>query len=116
MQHLRLRIRILERRPSDEDEVEGRFLADLVRNALARGTAGPVAVVVREQRTELVGLQGVVERGLAIPSFLARLCASDPPGHGHPRVVGLAGRFLLRPPMRLGVRAVQHVRDQRASP
>jgi hypothetical protein len=96
MQHLRLRIRVLERRPHDEDEVEGRFLADLVRAARARGTAAPVAGVVREARTELIGLHDVAGRGLSVPSFLAGLCASEPPGHTRPRAVGLAGRFLVR--------------------
>jgi hypothetical protein len=71
MQQLRLRLQVLERRPIDDDEREGRFLADLVRGALERGQAGPVAVVVRDRRTELIGLQGVVERRIAVPSFLA---------------------------------------------
>jgi hypothetical protein len=53
-------------------------------------------VVVRDRRTELIGLQGVVERRIAVPSFLAGLCASEAPGHGPARVVGLAGRFLLQ--------------------
>lgn len=96
MQHLRLRIRVLERRPADDDEAEGRFLADLVRTALERGAASPVAVVVREVRTELVTLRGVVERGVPLPSFLAGLCASEPEGQSRPRAVGLAGRFMLR--------------------
>lgn len=95
MRHLRLRIRVLERRPGD-DEDEGRFLADLVRHALESGKAAPVAVVVRERRTELVGLQGLA--GVPVRSFLAGLCASVPDVAGPARAVGVAGRFLLRTP------------------
>lgn len=98
MQHLRLRVRVLDRRPHADDEEEGRFLAELVRGALDRGGAAPVAVVVRASRTELVGLHGVADRGVTVPAFLAGLCASEPPGHARPLAVGVAGRFLVRRP------------------
>lgn len=95
MQHLRLRVRVLTRRPADDDDDEGEHLVSLVTDALGRGGAGAVAVVVRAERTELVEARGVVEAGLSLPMFLAGLTRSEPEGQGLPCAVGLAGRFRL---------------------
>lgn len=96
MQQLRLRIRMLARRPTD-DEPEGEHLVALVLDALRKGGAGAVAVVVRAERTELVELRGVVEAGVPVQLFLAGLTRSSPEGFGPPCAIGLAGRFIVRP-------------------
>jgi hypothetical protein len=92
MHPLRLRVRLLARRPSDDD-AEGEHLASLVRSAVERGAAAPIAVVIRAERTELIELRPVVEAGVPLPMFVAGLTRSEPEGFGLPLAVGLAGRF-----------------------
>ncbi len=93
---MRLRVQRLPRPAPEEgtadDERLGAWLAGLVRDALARGTAGPVAVVIRDTRVELIALSG---SGVDLDRFLAGLSASVVEGEPA-RAVGVAGRFLLR--------------------
>lgn len=97
MQPLRLRIRMIARRPTD-DEGEGEHLVSLVTDALSKGDAGAVAVVIRAERTELVELRGVIEAGVPLPMFLGGLTRSEPEGQGLPLAIGLAGRFRMSGP------------------
>jgi len=92
----RIRIRGLDRTPAPSTEAEGEHLAQLVRRALDAGSAAPVAVVVRPQRTDLVALAPLLQRRTAIASFLAALTRSEVDGHALPVAVGVAGRLLLR--------------------
>jgi hypothetical protein len=107
MQTLRLRIRILPRRPADPaayvgdsgegaDAQEGRGLVGLVRDVLERGGGGAVAVVVRPDRTELVDLRNLIEARASLPLFMAGLTRSAPEGQRLPLAVGIAGRFMMR--------------------
>jgi len=99
MQPIRLDVRTLLRREDegDDDESTGRRLVDLVREALGRGPAPSVVVVVRADRFDLVSVGPIVEAGLSVSTFIAGLTRSELPRAGPVLAVGLMGTFTVRP-------------------
>ncbi len=95
---MQLTVRAIERSATADAASEGEYLADLVRTALERGSAAPVAVVVRPERTELMDLRTVARSRLGLTPFLAGLSRSEVGGLGAPMAVGIAGTFRHRAP------------------
>ena len=93
MEQLRLRVRIVQRPPSDErDEVEP--LIELARAALRARAGGGAGVIVRPERYDLVDLAGIGR--VPLPYFVAGLSRSTTEGAGPVLAVGVVGRFLAR--------------------
>lgn len=97
MDPLRLQVRTLHK-PYDpiREEAAGQSLASVVRAALDRGSAPPVAVVVRPDRVDLFGLEPVMKAKIPLAGFLAGLSRAEMEGAAPPYAVGLIGRFTYR--------------------
>lgn len=91
MPRLQLRVRCLSRGEALDDELEGSRLRELIVGAVARGGAPVVAVVVRAERVEIIGLEPLQQAGIAVPMFLAGLSRSEAEGAGAAEAVGLMG-------------------------
>lgn len=95
---MQLSVRLLDREPrlAPDDEAEGERLRDLLQEALERGPAAPVAVVVRAGRTELVHLGHLRGTHTPVFTFLAGLTRSIAEDAGSAEAVGLVGTLQLR--------------------
>ena len=91
-----MKVRSLYRRPSDSSVDTPRRLADLVRLALEKGGAPSVAVILREERVDLLPLKPVVDAGVGVPVFLAGLSQSETAGASDVLAVGVMGTFHLK--------------------
>ncbi|MCB9685065.1 MAG: hypothetical protein H6738_07420 [Alphaproteobacteria bacterium] len=79
-----------------DDEHLGTWLSTLVRDAVEKGRAGPVAIVVRGEHVDLVALHpGGEPPPMGTHGFLSGLTASTRDGD-RAEAVGVVGRFVAR--------------------
>ena len=80
----------------DSDDVVGRDITALVRNALARGAAPGSALVLRAGRLDIIPMGPLVQKKVHIGAFLAGLSRSVLTEAGGAMAVGVMGRFRWR--------------------
>jgi hypothetical protein len=95
MKRLQLRIRTLEFEATSDEEI-GRSLASSVEKAVGSSSNSPLAVVVRKAHIDLVELGPVLERGVSLSKFLARLTQCEVDDDDRVMAVGLMGQMKLR--------------------
>lgn len=87
----RIRIGSLPRGEPRADHEEGLRLRDVLLDALSRGPAPLVAVVLRRERVDLVETEPAAAIRLPLHHFLAGLARSETPTGGEVDAVGLMG-------------------------
>jgi hypothetical protein len=92
---LQLKVQTVLREDAGND---GDQLVTMLTEAVDAGNGSPVAVVLRPDRFELVGLGAVRDEGLTIDMFLAGMSRADVPDAGPVEAVGVAGRFRTKVP------------------
>jgi hypothetical protein len=94
---MQLKIRSLNLQGHTEDlESIGLHLARALKSAVERGHFPPVAVAVRSERADLIGLRDLGEAKLTVGYFLASLSRSRT-ADGPAEAVGLMGKFRTNP-------------------
>lgn len=92
--------------PADVDITS--YLVSRLRDAVARGHAKPVAVVLRQRTLDVVPVDAIQTSGIPIPWFLAGLTRSATPAGGSVEAVAVVGAMDRRAskdadPVRVGV-------------
>ena len=95
MKRFKLRIRTVDFEATCDEEI-GRSLASSVEKAVGSPSNSPLAVVVRKAHIDLVELGPVLERGVSLSKFLARLTQCEVDDDDHVMAVGLMGQMNLR--------------------
>ena len=93
---LQLRIQAMRRDPQANRELESQALVDVLRTAVSRQGAAPVAVIMRDTQTQLVPLAPLAERGVPMGRFLSALSRSTVDAGPTPDAIGLMGTFRVR--------------------
>ena len=96
MATLRLALRSMQADIDTDDDTRGDHLRKLVVDALGKGGAPPTGVVWRRDRLDLMSLQPVAEKRIALPMLLAGLSRSTAEDAGPVDAVGLMGVFRAR--------------------
>lgn len=91
MPDTRIRIGSLPRGAPRSDQDEGLHLRDLLLDALSRGAAPLVAVVLRQQRIDLIETDVAARTRIPLDQLLAGLTRSEAPEGGEVDAVGLMG-------------------------
>lgn len=97
MAELKVRVHALPRASLPADLGLGEALVARLEASIAAGRTGMVALVVRPDVIEQIGLGAVREAGLPVPWFLAALSRTQTMSGGPVEAVGIAGRAALRP-------------------
>ena len=78
MSRLNLRVHALARPEGRDDEGLCHDLVEVLRGAVKKRAAPPVAVVLRDGRTDLFQFEAVREAAIPIPNFIACLLYTSP--------------------------------------
>ncbi|MBT3224423.1 MAG: hypothetical protein HN348_35595, partial [Proteobacteria bacterium] len=89
---MRLKIKSVERPAGLDDDQTGLDLVDLVRKALEVGQAPPVAVVLRDEKVDIINLSPVIEARFPLNRFLASMSSVI---HGGVDAIGVMGTFKM---------------------
>ena len=92
MSNMRLRVSYLARlETSRDEEAEGRHLVTVMKSALGRGGAPPVALMLRGDGVHLLPLGPIAKQGLPVQRFVAGLTRSTMDDQPLVEAVGIMG-------------------------
>lgn len=96
MSRLNLRVHALARPEGRDDEGLCHDLVEVLRGAVKKRAAPPVAVVLRDGRTDLFQFEAVREAAIPIPNFIAALSCSTCDDGSRVSAVGMMGVVTAR--------------------